>query len=269
MKKYKGTCYIGVVGSETIPVLSVTSIMQIVRRDDDGVPQFVTATKGYVARQQTIDNFMESEHDFLLLLDHDMRYEPDTLERLRSHEKPYVSGYYMRRQYAPMYSVWFEPYNGEWPHKPMLYEPERESLHELGASGWGCILIHRKVIERTRKKVLKGEMDVIEDDMDVWPYDLRAVSAGEEILIPLRGIKHDIIGSDIRYPFYAAAAGFPLYGDPDVRPRHGLMYWLSPDDFSSMSVAQVAELQASAKKHVGEKRDKIRLALREIMGITE
>ena len=267
MKEYEGTCYIGVVGSERIPVLAVTSIIQITRQDDDGVPQFVTATKGYVARQQVIDNFLQSRHDFLLMLDHDMIYEADTLEKLRAHKRPYVSGYYMRRQFAPMYSVWFEPFSGEWPHEPVLYEPERNVLHKLGASGWGCVLIHREVIETTRHEVLNGEMDILEDDMDVWPYDTRAVIAGEMELRPLRGIKHDIIGSDIRYPFYAAAAGYPLYGDPEVRPKHILQYPLSPDDFGGLSVAQVAELQASAKAHIKTKRDAIRQELRDIDGV--
>ena len=261
-KEYEGSCYIGVVGSEVIPVLAVTSIIQITRREDDGVPQFVTATKGYVARQQVIDNFMQSKHDFLLLLDHDMIFEADTLEKLRAHKKPYVSGYYMRRQFGPMYSVWFEQFNGDWPHVPMLYEPERKRLHELGASGWGCILIHRDVIEETRDKVLNGEMDVIEDDMDVWPYDLKAVMAGNDQLRLLRGIKHDIVGSDIRYPFYAHAAGFQLYGDPEVRPKHIMQYPISPDDFGGLPVSQVAELQASAKIQIAEKRTEIRNALK-------
>lgn len=261
-KEYTGTCYIGVVGSETIPVLAVTSIMKIARRDGDGVPQFVTATKGYVARQTLFDSFMASDHDFLLLLDHDMIFQDDTLERLRSHGLPYVSGYYMRRQFGPMYSVWFEPFSGEWPHMPILYEPERGKLHELGASGWGCILIHRDVITSTRK-VLKGELDVIEDDMDVWPYDLAKVMAGKEKLKPLRGV-NDIVGSDIRYPFYAKAAGWTLYGDPDVRAKHLMQYPLTPDDFSGLTVGNVAELQAGARLQVAVQREEIQKALREV-----
>jgi len=237
--------------------------MQIERREDDGIPQFVTATKGYVSRQLIINNFMASEHDFLLLLDHDMIFAADTLERLRSHKLPFVSGYYMRRQFAPMYSVWFEPFSGAWPFAPFIREPERDTLHELGASGWGCILIHRDVIEGT-KKILKGEPEVIEDDMDVWPYDLKKVIAGKEQIRPLRGVKDDAVGSDIRYPFYAKEAGWQLYGDPEVRPKHIVNYPLSPDDFSGQTIGNIAELQAGGRDHVAQARDRIQRALRDI-----
>ena len=259
-KEYEGSCYIGVVGPDSIPILAATSIIQIERNEDDGVPQFIAATKGYVARQSIINNFLQSEHDFCLLLDHDMTFPADTLQKLRSHKLPFVSGYYMRRQFAPLYSVWFEPFSGEWPHKPFLREPERNKLHELGASGWGCMLVHREVIEETRK-ILKGEWDVIEDDMDVWPYDLAAVMRGEEQIRPLRGDKSDVVGSDIRFPFYAKAAGYTLYGDPEVRPAHITQYQLSPDDFSARSIGEITELQVGADAQIEKQRERLRQQL--------
>lgn len=264
MKEYEGTCYIGVVGGDTIPVLCVTSIVQLDKREGDTPPQFISATKGFTARQMIINKFMETDHDFLLLLDHDMIFEADTLEKLRSHKLPYVSGYYMRRQLAPIYSVWFQPFSGFWPFNPLLDEPPRNKLMELGASGWGCILIHRDVIHKTRKKILKGELDIIEDDMDVWPYDLKAVMAGKEELRPLRVDKTDIIGSDIRYPFYAKAAGFTLYGDPEVRPKHMINYPLSPDDFSGTNIGALAELKESANEKIGSRRKEIQQMLIEV-----
>ena len=222
--QYEGRAYIGVVGPDTIPVHAVISIMNIERRPGDAAPRFQMATKGYEARQMHINQFLASEHDWILLLDHDMIFPADTLERLRSHGKPYVTGLYMRRRHSPMLPVWYEPYTGEWPMMPFTADPARGRLHELGASGWGCILLHRAVIEGTRP-FLGGEQEVIEDDMDVWP------ATGE----PLRGTK-DIVGSDIRYPVYARQAGYILYGDPDVRPSHIMQYPLSPDDYTGTPV---------------------------------
>ena len=162
MRQYEGSVYIGVVGPEVIPTLEMISIMNIQRREGDTIPNFHIGTKGYQARQWHVNKFMESEHDFILLLDHDMRFAEDTLERLRSHKLPYVSGLYMRRRFAPIMPVWYRPFDGRWPMRPWLDVPERGRLHELGASGWGCILIHREVIEKTRE-ILHGEDEIIED----------------------------------------------------------------------------------------------------------
>jgi hypothetical protein len=275
-----GSCYTGVVGPEHDIGVCRDSIHNITRRPGDTPPAFIRATKGYEAREMHIARFLESDHAFLLLLDHDMIFPPDTLERLRRHGRPYVSGYYLRRRYAPIASVWFDPFEGVWPMKPFTDDPAPGQLHELGASGWGCVLIHRSVFEGVRP-LLKGEGFVLEDDMDVWPYDLerviKAVSALHKAtddidsewdestrnyirykatklhkeLRPLRATK-DIVGSDIRFPFFAKQAGFTLWGDPDVRCGHVLNYPLSPDDYSGMdaNVRQqtAADIEASVQK---------------------
>lgn len=261
---YSGTCYIGVAGGgEVIHFSAYASIMNMTRRDGDSLPQFIQGTKGYEVRQKHFNRFMESEHDYMLLLDGDMVFDVDTLERLRSHELPYVSGLYMYRT-MNMQQIWFEPFSGEWPYKPMVKPPARNKLHHIGASGWGCILLHRDVVKDTRR-ILKGEPDVIEDDMDIWPYDISKIIEAQNSIMaqddkweqtgniielsslirPLRGDKSTIVGSDIRYPFYAMTAGHNLYGDPEVRPRHLLTYGLSPDDYEGISPEVLQEKQYS------------------------
>lgn len=240
-KQYEGTCYIGVAGPDTIPVQSVISIMNIKRREGDAVPRFIMGTKGYEVRQKHINAFMESDHDFILLLDHDMIFPEDTLERLRSHGLPYVSGLYMRRRFNPMGLIWFEPFTA-WPYMPFTDDPERGKLHKIGASGWGCILLHREVIEETRKQ-LGGEWDVLEDDMDVHPV------TGDV----LRGVK-DPAGSDVRYPHYAMLAGYQLWGDPDVRCGHIMEYPISPNDYSNVPENVRETWAAAIRKEVIERR---------------
>ena len=262
-KEYTGSVYAGVVGGDTESGECRDSIEKIYLRPGDEGPIFYRATKGYEARQLHLNNWIEKTvHPFMLLLDHDMVFPVDVLERLRAHKLPFVSGYYLRRRYAPLAPVWFKlPPKHAWPMEPWMNEPERGKLHPLGASGWGCMLLHRGVVEAT-KPLLKGEQEILEDDLDVWPYDLpavleavrglrwladteaespatlqKAVTPFVEILEreirPLRGRK-DIVGSDIRYPFYAREAGHILMGDPDCRCKHMLDYPLSPDDFSDM-----------------------------------
>lgn len=103
--------------------------------------------------------------------------------------------------------------------------------------------------------------------MDLWPYDLarlsqvigllnspepkiaEAVTILREELRPLRGMK-DIVGSDIRYPFFAREAGYTLYGDSGVRCKHMLNYPLDPDDFTNTPEEFRQGLQAEAGQQV-------------------
>jgi len=255
-KEYKGSCYIGVVGNETENGICRDSIENIVRRKSDSKPLFVRATKGYEARQMHLNNWYDNtKHAFMLLLDHDMIFQLNTLELLRSHKLPFVSGFYMRRTFNPVAPVWFEQGKaGEMPMKPFTFVPEKDRLYPIGASGWGCILIHRDVVTKTRR-ILKGEPEIIEDDMDIAPYDLKklfnalktlaaqialkqphvpTMEANIRVLLqeltPLRMVK-DAVGSDIRFPFYARLAGFPLWGDSGVNCGHDVTYPVKMDDY--------------------------------------
>ncbi len=280
-KQYDGTCYIGIVGNEIEECLCRDSVQALYTRAGDGSPTFVRATKGYEARQSHIDKFLNSNHSFIFLVDQDNRLPPDALERLRSHRLPYVSGLYMRRQLTPMAPIWFLPWSGKWPYEPWLEVPERGKLHLIGASGWGCILIHREVVLAVRAQ-LKGEWEVLEDDMDIMPYDLKTITdalAGLRALVnekpsqrillpalqhhleileneiqPLR-IDKSIVGSDIRFPYFALKAGYQLYGDPDVRCGHHLNYHLTPDDYNQMPQEALQNLMAMNHANVmGERR---------------
>lgn len=277
-KKYEGACYIGVVGAETENDECRDSIEAITRREGDDAPHFIRATKGYEARQMHLNKWYdETELPFLLLLDRDMKFPPDALEKLRSHGLPYVSGLYMRRRYNPMAPVWFE-YNAEpgvMPMVPFTQIPHPQTLYRIGASGWGCILMHRDVVTGVRA-LLKGEPEIIEDDMDIYPYDLgrvmgairmldnpASVKKGAKILReeirPLRAMK-DMVGSDIRFPFYARLAGFDLWGDASVMCDHMLNYPLSPSDYINQPAVNVRDLMMHMHGQVQEEYERIEKA---------
>ena len=215
---YTGTAYIGIVGPDTIPVDAVTSIYGIARRPGDAIPRFIQATKGFEARQYHVNDFLASKHDWLLLLDHDMIFEPDTLERLRSYGRPYVTGYYLRRKLPPWVSVWFEPFDGRFPMMPYTAIPPKGELVQLGGCGWGCTLVHREVFE-TMRPLLNGEHWVLEDDMNVWP------DTGE----PFHKVGGNI-GSDVRFALFAKRAGYTLWGSSDITPAHIVNYPLHIQD---------------------------------------
>lgn len=273
---YKGSCYIGVVGSEDENGECRDTIERIERKTGDAAPVFIRATKGYEARQMHLNNWYENtKHPFMLLLDSDMKFPVHTLKRLRAHGLPFVSGLYMRRRYAPIAPVWFEQGEaGVMPMTPFTAVPMENTLYKLGASGWGCILIHRDVVTATRP-LLKGEAEIIEDDMDIYPYDLRVVmdalnnfsddNARETIEVlrkeirPLRGLK-DSVGSDIRFPFFARLAGFELHGDTGVMCEHMLNYPISPMDYVNQSASNVRDLAIKTFEGVRRERERIRKA---------
>lgn len=278
-KEYTGSAYIAVVGGENENGICRDSIDAIARRPGDTFPVYARGTKGFENRQAHINRFLKTQLDFILFLDHDMVFAADTLERLRAHKLPYVSGYYMRREYAPMMPIWFEPFRG-FPMTPFTGLAERGKLHKIGASGWGCVLVHREVVLAVRE-LLKGEDEIIEDDMDVYPYDLKEIMwaiGGLKMLIkerpamstlmpalekhvgtlereirPLRALKNNI-GSDIRFPFYALKAGFQLWGDPDVSPSHITAYPLTQNDYN----ATTPDFRETARKGVAKGRNKER-----------
>lgn len=262
-KEYTGSCYIGAVGSDAWEYPDARdAIQKLLRRPGDTEVVWHRGTKGYDARQLHFTRWLgETSHPFMFLVDGDEAPPPDALERLRSHKLPYLSGYHMRRSTEPMVPLWYEfgP-RGRWPMRPMTSEPERGKLHKIGASGWGCVLIHRDVAEAVRP-LLKGEAFVIEDDLDVWPYNLAAVMGAIQGLTklveekpsvqivrpalqeysrvlaqeirPLRTLK-SMVGSDLRFSFFAREAGFVLMGDPDVRCDHLIPYALTCDDFGAV-----------------------------------
>ena len=257
-QKLEGKVYIGVVGAEIEVSACRDSMERLTRRPGD-LYSFVRGTKGYETRQSHINRFMANpEMSFIFLMDGDMILPTDALERLREHGKPFVSGFYMRRRFDPIAPVWFEP-GDTLPFKPWSARVEANKLYEIGASGWGCILVHRMVIEAVRK-ILHGEPDIIEDDMDVWPYDLKEVMAGREKLRPLRAVKDVIMGSDIRFAFFARQVGFPLYGDSGVSCGHVLNYPVTMEDYNQVPDDYIKKLADKYQADYDEESQKLEAA---------
>jgi hypothetical protein len=139
----------------------------------------------------------------------------------------------------------------------------KDQLYKIGASGWGCVLLHRDVVTAVRP-LLKGEQEILEDDMDIYPYDLgrvmgaiQALDTGIGVMTqsearthvntlkaeirPLRALK-DPVGSDIRFPFFARLAGFDMYLDTGVLCEHMLNYPISPNDYMGLAAANIRDL---------------------------
>lgn len=251
-----GTAYIGVATSDLQSVEAINSVWSLWRRHGDGDPVFRIATKGAEAREWHIRQFLASTHDWLLFLDGDMVFPADALERLRSHGLPCVSGLYYRRTHEPMIlPIWFEDDpTFQWPMMPFRETPVSGRLYRLGGTGFGIWLIHRSVFQAL-DPILKGEAYVWQDDMDTWPFELKAVLEGREPIRVLRGTR-DQVGADLRLSFFVRHAGFVLWGDPEVSCGHNLVYPLSRKDWA----AYPAEFRAGYARGTEWELEQIRAA---------
>jgi hypothetical protein len=250
-----GTVYVGGVGAELQPVSAITSLLTMRLQKGDAW-NILTPTKGFEGRQKHVNNFLESDHDFIFFADADQHFPHDTLEKLRAHGLPFVAGFYPQRMF-PINPVWRAVWD-EWPARWYTNPIDPEGgLVEIGSAGWGCTLVHRSVFE-AMAPILKGEPFIVEDDMDVWPYDLEAVLRGEESLRPLRGVKTDSVGSDIRFAWYARHAGFKLYGDPSAACGHYISYALGWQDYeqpvNQENLRQYFAAQEELRQQIAENR---------------
>jgi hypothetical protein len=249
-----GTVYIAEAGSELALKQSMMSIMEIARRPGDSLPQFGAGTKGVEVREGHIADFLASDHDFILMLDGDMQFPPDILERLRSHGLPFVSGYYTRRMADEVNHIWYEDDPlFRWPLVPFRGDVKPGHLYRLGGTGFGILLIHRSVFEAVRK-LIKYESFCLQHDMAVWPYDLEEVQAGREQLRRLRGQHAGDVGADLRFCFYARQAGFTLWGDPLAACGHYVNYAMGIQDWRGTSAEQKAMRAAIIESTIEEVR---------------
>lgn len=80
--------------------------------------------------------------DYLFSVDHDITFPSDTLERLLEHDADLVCGVYRQRLEPQMLEVY--GLDGQrLEYKDICDKP----LVEIGSCGFGCVLIHKEVLE--------------------------------------------------------------------------------------------------------------------------
>jgi hypothetical protein len=197
--------------SETQYVGSLTSCYELARRPGDEIA-IEHRTIGYVAREGLVDALLaKPDLDAILLLDADQRHPADLLERLRAAmtggDLDMVCAHYYRRGTQTVQSLCYAVGDGTYPYLPLL-DPPTSGLHEIAVTGFGCVLIHRRVIEAVAASLPPGE---------------HPVSIG-----PLPDVTgdHDIVGQDFRFFIRARRLGFRLWLLADVESLHGTTIWL-------------------------------------------
>jgi len=171
---------------------------------------------GLAARKACCSEFLsKKDFDALLMLDMDMDYPADILERLREHDKDIVCGHYYRRQLNPMMSLVELSPDGTWPYVPIL-DPPKEGLHEIACAGFGCVLIKREVIEAVAKT-----LPPLSHPFDNGPLEWLTGS----------GIS---LGPDKRFFAMARKLGYKMYLDATVRCKHAVTAWLDDELYEKL-----------------------------------
>ena len=118
--------------------------------------EFVRGYDCATARNNIVGKFLESDAEWLMMVDNDVAVPPDALVNLLSHDKDVVSGYYVHRFKKD------EPSNktnickrGELNYSQQFTGDELADMRERGeylirihGGGMGCILIRKSVFQR-------------------------------------------------------------------------------------------------------------------------
>lgn len=100
------------------------------------------------ARNILVRHALQRGADWLMWLDADMTFPPQTLDRLLSHDEPIVGATYVRR---------VEPY-------PLIGTPQpdgikRPGLTEMAGMPFGCMLVQRRVFEQVKAPWFRYDWD--------------------------------------------------------------------------------------------------------------
>lgn len=167
--------------------------------------------RGDIARESFVKTILEDpyfeDEDALLLLDGDQSHPADLLTKLRAHDLDMVCAHYYRRETSVIQSLCYEIGDGTWPYLPMLHVP-REGLHEIAVTGFGCVLI--------KKKVLKAVQDIL-------PPGASPIAIGP---LPEVGGDYDNWGPDFVFFHRARKLGYKLWLDASVESLHAVPLWL-------------------------------------------
>ena len=157
-------------------------------------------------RNKVVDTFLSTEHEWLLTLDTDIQFPADLVERLLESadavERPVVSGLYFGASEGVLWPLMYQFIDDD--DKPSGVQTIRLGDYEKGmnqvvATGAGCMLIHRSVLEQMRD----AEFD------SAFPY------YGETGYI-----NGSVTGEDVTFCLRVQKLGHPVFVDTNIVVGH-------------------------------------------------
>ena len=154
----------------------------------------------YMARNKLALRAIQDGFDYIVWLDSDMTFPPDTVKRLvenTQYDRDFVSGLYFRRRFPTepvIYKeiIWEQKENGETEHDAIPYtDYPRNQTFEIGGAGFGCCITKVSMIQE------------IAEHFKLAPFD------------PL-----PFLGEDYSFCWKAKQLGYKLWCDSRIKPGH-------------------------------------------------
>lgn len=193
---------------DTVPTQFCQSLAMLQKEGETAVA-FQMGSLIYMAREDLAKKAIQLEADYVLWLDSDMVFEPDTMIQLfktmREKKADIVSGVYYRRvpPYKPVMFKTFE-INEEGTPVTSAFEEVPEDVFTCDGVGFGCILMSTGVLLSVLNKF--GTM------FNPLPH----------------------VGEDIAFCWRAKECGYEIYVDPTIPLGHVGHYVVTKDLYDSM-----------------------------------
>jgi hypothetical protein len=187
-----------------IPHTGTVSMRWAVRLAELEIPPASIVSKSTgaldLAREETVQDALEVDPEWILFLDSDIIPPKDVFQKLTRHGVPIVSGlYYIDNPDGVHPGVWRLDEN----NSPAIAGIDREGLINVDAIGFGCVLVHRSVIDDIEPPWFRWTKG-----FDDHPWDLQ--HQGE----------HPGISEDFYFCHKAQEAGYDIYLDTTVKCMH-------------------------------------------------
>lgn len=222
---------------------------------DSRCSQYVTGERGdmihlqsspriHEARNQVVDMFarLEQQPEWLFMLDADMTFEPDVLERMMQiadpRQVPILGGLAFGggRANDPFPTIYklTEKRVGEYnyPSVEKVYDYPRDTLVKVGATGAACLLVHRSVLG-----AMKNAFEYLADGRrNPYPWFPEGV----------HGAEGEGWGEDTAFCLRAFAIGAPVHVHTGIRFGHIKSHIIDEVYYDNRRAAQA---QASVNGH--------------------
>lgn len=162
--------------------------------------------EGFVgrARNAICSKFLDADFDELLMIDSDIIYTPENVNRITSHDVPIVAAFYPKK--APGKTVWVANRTNE--GGALGAGADENGLVKVETIGTGFIKIQRHVLERMRDSGLAKRYIVDGTDIVEWEF------------FPFRVVNQRLRSEDWAFCDNCHELGFDVYGDTQCVVRH-------------------------------------------------